>query len=81
MQEIGRETKQESIKQLDSKHMAVPLQSSLESPKYPRHYNCIGLVSTLSKLYLALLNVIMMDFCEGPVLKKPRKSKKIGWNT
>ena len=36
---------------------------------------------TLPKLHLATLNVIITDFSGGPVLKKPRKSKKIGWNT
>ena len=40
-------------KQLKPKHMAMPLQTSLEPPKYPRQHCFIGLVLTLPKLYLA----------------------------
>ena len=40
-------------RQLKPKHMAMPLQTSLEPPKYPRQHRCIGLVLTLPKLYLA----------------------------
>ena len=52
--EGGKRSKQ-AKRQLKPKHMAMPLQTSLEAPKYPRQHLCIGLVLTLPKLYLASL--------------------------
>lgn len=58
--EGGRVKKQASEKATQAKAqvMAMPLQTSLEPPKYPRQHRCIGLVLTLPKLYLASLSVI-----------------------
>ena len=43
----------EGKKQLEPKHMAKPLQTFLESPKYPMQNCAIGLVLALHKLSLA----------------------------
>ena len=55
--EGGKRSKQ-AKRQLKPKHMAMPLQTSLEPPQYPRQHRCIGLVLTLPKLYLASLKLL-----------------------
>lgn len=51
LQEGGMEKKQASKKQLKAKHMAMPLQTSLEFPQKSQAKCSIALVLTLRKLY------------------------------